>query len=94
MGQIWAGARRGQEKSFGLALFILENPLSKTVLLSLGEEGRGHRGTPPVRGGSCREQGFHSLALPAKHQAEKEPAVSGGFRTGEGHEELRALTHK
>lgn len=65
----WGTERPGEE--FGLALFILENPLSKAVLLSLGGEGRGHRGTPPIRGGSCWEQGFHSAALPAKRQVEK-----------------------
>lgn len=59
--------RPGEE--FGLALFILENPLSKTVLLSLG--GEGAQGTPPLQGSSCQEQGFHSAALPGKHQAEK-----------------------
>lgn len=59
--------RPGEE--FGLALFILENPLSKAILLSLG--GEGAQGTPPLQGSSCREQGFHSAALPGKHQAEK-----------------------
>jgi len=33
----WGMERPGEE--FGLALFILENPLSKVVLLSLGGEG-------------------------------------------------------
>lgn len=63
----WGMERPGEE--FGLALFILENPLSKAVLLSL--VGEGAEGTPPLRGGSCREQGLHSVALPAKHQVEK-----------------------
>lgn len=42
----WGTERPGEE--FGLALFILENPLSKAALLRLGKEGRGHRGTPPA----------------------------------------------
>lgn len=63
----WGTERPGEE--FGWALFILENPLSKAALLNLG--GEGAQGTPPLRGGGCREQGFHSAALPAKHQAEK-----------------------
>lgn len=41
----WGTERPGEE--FGLALFILENPLSKAVLLSLG--GEGAQGTPPLR---------------------------------------------
>lgn len=62
----WGTERPGGE--FGLALFILENPLSKAVLLSL--IGEGAQGTPPMRGSSCWEQGFHSEALPVKHQEE------------------------
>lgn len=52
----WGTERPGEE--FGWALFILENPLSKAVLFSPGGERRGHRGTPPARGGSCRDRGF------------------------------------
>lgn len=60
----WGMERPGEE--FGLAVFTLENPLSKAVLLSLG--GEGAQGTPPS---SCWEQGFYSVALPEKHQVEK-----------------------
>lgn len=75
----WGTERPGEE--FGLAVFILENPLSKAVLLSLG--GEGAQGTPPS-GSSCWEQGFHSAALPAKHQVEKQPALSGVFTLERG----------
>lgn len=66
------------EEEFGLALFILENPFSKAVLLSLGGEG------VPLQGGSCWEKGFHSAALPAKHQVEKQPVLSGVFTLEKG----------
>lgn len=44
----WGTERPGEE--FGFALFILENPLSKAALLSLGEEGAQGNSPHPRRG--------------------------------------------
>lgn len=62
MGQIWAGARRGQEKSLASLCLYWKIPFLRLHCWVL--ERRGHRGTPPIQGGGCWEQGFHSVAIP------------------------------
>lgn len=94
MGQIWAGARRGQEKSLAELCLYWKIPFLRLYCSVLEGRGGGTGELPPREAAAAGTGVFYSPALPAERRAEKSPALSGAFHTGEGHEDLRALTHK